>query len=346
VEIYRNVFGRHIDRSFLPRILFNFARVIISTRLNTRSDALLEWIGDPSKYNLYCDENLHLLKMEIYSGHIPTWLTDEDRKRLTAKRRRKIIAESETEGEKGISGRDAIKIFNEFYSMYAVEDKLINMSMLYTYFTRVRTDLGGVIPRGFLESLRRMYNYWVLQEVKEALYYYNPEQIFRDIQNYLFAVNFDAGSTEICTYTGDRLEITEGFFETIEAHILGAGASDSRRRSFRQEVQKEYSGHTLPREMMLEGKSLTETEIFGSLHERYIYNLKENVLDPFLKNENFRSAIKEYDTPAFKTYDKRIQADVAYVLNNLCRKFDYTPKGAKEVCIYVIDNSLAERYAL
>jgi predicted Ser/Thr protein kinase len=344
VEIYRNIFGRHIDRNFLPRILETFARVIISTRLNPRSDAMLEWIGDPAKYTLYCDENLHLLKMEIYSGHIPTWLTDEDRKQLTAKRRRKIIAESESEGEKGISGRDAIKIFNEFYSTYAMEDKLINMSTLYTFFSKVRRDLAAGIPDGFLESLRRMYNYWVLEEVKEALYYFNPDQISRDIMNYLFAINFEIGATEVCTYTGDRLEITKDFLETIESHILGAGVSDDRRRVFRDQTQKEYTAQTLPREILLEGKPLTETAIFASLQERYIYNLKEKVLDPFLKNENFRRALKEYDTAAFKTHDKRIQTDVSYLMDNLCSKFGYTPQGAKEVCMYVIDNNLAEAF--
>jgi predicted Ser/Thr protein kinase len=344
VEIYRNIFGEHIDRNFLPRILENFARVIISTRLNPRSDAMLEWIGEPAKYALYCDENLHLLKMEIYSGHIPTWLTDEDRKQLTAKRRRKIIAESESEGEKGISGRDAIKIFNEFYSTYAMEDKLINMSTLCTFFSKARPDLAAGIPDGFLESLRRMYNYWVLEEVKEALYYFNPDQISRDIMNYLFAINFEIGATEVCTYTGDRLEITKDFLETIESHILGADVSDDRRRVFRVQTQKEYTAQTLPREILLEGKPLIETAIFSSLHERYIYNLKENVLDPFLKNENFGLALKEYGRAAFKTHDKRIQTDVSYLMDNLCNKFGYTLQGAKEVCMYVIDNNLAEAF--
>ena len=123
-------------------MLHNFARVIISTRLNKRSDALLEWIGDPEKYRLYCDENLQLLKMEIYTGHIPNWLSEKDRKRLTAKRRRRIIAESEAEGEQGISGRDSIKIFNEFYSTYSKDDKLINMSQLCNFFTKSRKELA------------------------------------------------------------------------------------------------------------------------------------------------------------------------------------------------------------
>jgi predicted Ser/Thr protein kinase len=49
IAIYRNIFGKHIDESFLPRVLHNFARVIISTRLSTKSESLLEWIGDSKK---------------------------------------------------------------------------------------------------------------------------------------------------------------------------------------------------------------------------------------------------------------------------------------------------------
>ena len=50
VEIYRKIFGKHIETGFLPRVLQNFARVIISSRLSLKSDALLEWISDPKKY--------------------------------------------------------------------------------------------------------------------------------------------------------------------------------------------------------------------------------------------------------------------------------------------------------
>ena len=47
----------------------------------------------------------------------------------------------------------------------------------------------------------------------------------------------------------------------------------------------------------------------------------------------------------FKTYDKKIQADVSYLINNLQEKFRYTEQGAKEVCIYVIDNDLPRRFS-
>ena len=111
-------------------MLENFARVIISSRLNEKSPAMLDWIGDPRKYRLYCDENLHLLKMAIYTGLIPAWLDEEDRHGFTAKRRRKIIAEAETEGHKGFSGRDAIDIFHDLYWRYARDDQLITMDTL------------------------------------------------------------------------------------------------------------------------------------------------------------------------------------------------------------------------
>jgi predicted Ser/Thr protein kinase len=345
VEIYRNIFGRHIDESFLPIVLYNFARVIISTRLKTKSEALLEWIEDPDKYRLYCDKNLQLLKMEIYTGNVPSWLTEEDRKRFTAKRRKKIIAESETEGEQGFSGRDSIKIFNEFYSLYAKEDKLINMSMLRAFFDRSEKDSNILIPEGFIDSLVQMYDYAILQKVKESLYYYNEQQISRDIQNYLFSLNFEIDSVETCQFTGDKLEITEDFLESIEIRLLDPKIDTDKRMAFRKDIQKEYTSRTLTQEIMVEGKTVPETKLYKSLHERYVHNLKAKVLDPFLENENFRRGIKDYNEEAFKTYDKRIREDVTFMMNNLCTKYNYTARGAKEICIYVIDNDITQKFS-
>ena len=312
VEIYRNTFGKHIDESFLPRVLHNFARVIISTRMNPTSEALNEWIFNQRKYNLYCDDNLHLLKMEIYTGHIPSWLTEEDRKRLTAKRRRRIIAESEKEGITGFSGRDSIKVFRDFYSTYARKDKLITMSNLTTFFTKWRKELNVMVPAGFIDSLLRHYDYLVLQEVKESLYYYNEEQIARDILNYMFAINFETGSVETCHFTGEKLEISEDYLRGIESRLLGVTADDVMCRAFRRETQKEYTARTLTQDILAEGKNPRDTGLFQSLHERYVHNLKEKVLEPFLDNVNFRRAIKDLDTEAFKTYDKRIRDDVTF----------------------------------
>jgi len=44
VEIYRNIFGKHIDESFIPRVLHNFARTIISDRMRC-------WTGSENRKN-------------------------------------------------------------------------------------------------------------------------------------------------------------------------------------------------------------------------------------------------------------------------------------------------------
>ncbi len=346
VKIYKSVYGDQIEGFFLPRVLENFAKVIIASRLKPRSEGLLEWIGDPGRYRLYCDRNLQLLKMDIYTGHIPEWLSEEDRKSFTAKRRRRIIAESEIEGEKGITGRDSITIFNDFFSTYARKDKLINMAMVCGFFKKFRGgQSSATVPDGFLDSLVCLYNYTVLQEVKESLYYYNEDRISREIQNYLYAINFDAGRTEKCAFTGEEIEITEDFFDSFERRILGAYARESQRRAFRNDIQTQYASKTLTQEILVEGKGIQGTQLYQSLYLRYVHNLKENVLDPFLKNDNFRGAIKDYGTEAYKSYDKRIREDVNMLVQNLNKKYGYTELGAREVCIYVIDNGLARTFS-
>lgn len=345
VKIYLNVFGDQIQKNFLPRVLENFAKVIISSRLKSRSEGLTEWIGESEKYQLYCDKNLQLLKMDIYSGIIPPWLSEDDRKAFTARRRRRIIAESEFEGDKGFSGRDSIKIFNTLYSAYAKQGKLITMAMVFNFFEKQCSDPAYTVPEGFLDSLIRFYNYTVLQEVKESLYFYNEDRISRDIQNYLFAINFETGIVRKSIYTGEELAITEELFEGIERRLLGSNPSEIQRKAFRTDVQNHYAAKTLTQEMLLDGKKIVETEIYNMLHERYVHNLKEAVMDPFLKNDNFRSAIKDYATESFKTYDKRIREEVHFLMQNLSKKYGYTEQGAKEVCIYVVDNKLAETFS-
>jgi len=342
VDIYREKFGKNIDENFLPRVLHNFARVIIATRLQTKSAAMEEWIGQPDKYELYCDTNLQLLKMELFTGYIPEWLTDEDVGNFTLKIRQKIIEESEKDGWKGFSGRDSIRLFNQFFSRYGREDKLIDMSMLCRFFRKYCKNDREILPLGFLDSLLRMYNYTVLQEVKESLYYYNEEQISRDLMNYIFAVNFDIGSVETCEFTGERLDITEDFFSRLEARLL---VDAKNKQSFRNSVQRSYVTTALPQEMLRDDLDIIETTLYMQLYDRYVNSLKEKVLEPFLKNKNFRRAVKDYNEEDFKTYDKKIQDDVTFMIDNLQQRYRYSRQGAKEICIYVIDNNLAEQFS-
>lgn len=344
VEIYRNIFGKYIDEHFLPRVLHNFARIIISTRLNVESKAMQDWIGDAKKYKIYCDENLQLLKMEIYTGHIPNWLSEDDRNRFTAARRKRIIKEGAEEGRQGFSGRDSIKIFNDFFSLFARDGGLINMSNLCDFFTKTHKGLGESIPKGFLESLLHMYNYTILQEVKESLFYFNEEQIAKDLQNYMFAINFEMGASATCNYTGDKLQISEDLFKSIEIRLLGTDTDKEKREKFRKTTQKEYTSKTLTKEIMIEKKPLTETDLYLNLHQQYELHIKETVLEPFLDNDNFRRAIKDFGTEDFKSYDEKIKNDVTFLIDNLCTKYRYKKKGAKEVCIYTVDNKLAEKF--
>ena len=64
-----------------------------------------------------------------------------------------------------------------------------------------------------------------------------------------------------------------------------------------------------------------------------------------MRNENFRMAVKDFDEESFKTYDKKIRHDVTYMIDNLQKKYRYSRRGAREICIYVIDNDLAKVFS-
>jgi len=344
VEIYHNKFGREIDEMFLPGVLKNFAKVVISSRLNVRSKNIEAWVKDTEKYRKYCDKNLLLLKMDIYTGIIPTWLSEDDRKSFVSKHRKKIISESEKEGHSGnsISGRKSIEFFNEFYTKYAKEGILIDMSKVHEFFSNKNKN-QPYIPDGFLDSLVTLYDYNILQEIKEALYNYNREEISKDIMNYMFAINFEIGSKEKCSYTGVDVEVTEDFFNKIENRLI-RGAKAASKVKYREYIQKEYTSKTLSYEIGVEGKDIKETNLYNLLLQKYQYSLKEDVLNPLIENDNYRNAIKDYDLPVFKTYDKKIRSDVKFFIKNLKRKYGYSENGAKQVSLYVIDNNIPKKF--
>lgn len=190
----------------------------------------------------------------------------------------------------------------------------------------------------------RMYDYTILQQVKESLYYYNESQIGRDIKNYITAVTNELDSVVRCIFTKDELHVTEAFLESIENRLLSENADAKRRQEMRKDVLKEFTSLTLSHEIMIENKPIQKTRLFQNLYKRYVHNLKKRVLEPFIDNENFRNAIKDFDTDKFRTHDNRIKRDVRFLMDNLSKKFGYTEQGANEVCIYVIDNHLANKF--
>lgn len=341
VSIYKNNYSEGINKHFLPKVLENFAKVIVASRMNRESEALKSWISRPAEYDKFCDPHLLLLKMEIYSGKIPDWLQEKDRNTFTASTRKTVIAEGESEGFHGFSGRESIHIFNEFLSRYMKKGKLINMEMVHTYFNK--EEFKEKIPEGFLDNLVNSYDYNVLQQVKESLYSKNIRRISSNIQDYIFAVNYDLGTSERNPYTNHMIDINETFYQSLENYLIGPRLSVKERLEFRNGVLRKYISQAT-REMKVEKKRLTHTGLYRELHERYVRNLKNNALDPFIKNANFRNAIKEYNSKEFAAHDKKIKKDVTFLIKNLQKKYNYTEEGAREVCIYVVDKELSKKF--
>ncbi len=349
VKIYLHSFGEQIKKYFLPGVLENFAKIIISSRLNFNSSAVNEWIKNPGQYSKYCDDNLFLLKLSIYSNKIPDWLSDEDRKKFDKTVRLKIIKESDKEGKTGFSGRESIYIFDEFYSSVKksngnninAEDKTqITMEDIRSFFKK-HDHYCERIPKGFIDSIIRLYNYNIMQEIKESLFHQNEERISKDIQNYLFASNYDLGEKLVCPYTKESIEITDQFFNTIEQYLLPNDSSVDSRKGFREEIAVKVG---MSIQQMSSSSELKDTAVYNELYLDYVNNLREHIFQPFLQYPAFESAIKEYGSPKFEVYDNRTKEEVTYLIKNLIEKFNYSKEGAKHVCLYVIRNKIAEGF--
>ena len=344
VAIYKDKFGEKIESLFLPRVLDNFAKIIISSRLAKNSLALKNWILKPENYAKYLDKNMLLLKMELYTGKIPNWLSEEDIKKFDKKTRKAIINESDSEGFAGISGRRSLTVFNSFIQKFANNEKLITMDLVKQFFERNKQSFGDDIPQDFIDKLEDLYDYNVLQEVKEAIYDYNESIISRDIQNYLYAINFEIGETKKCEYTNDVIEITEDYLQNFEARILKPNSTVKNRKDLRAEIHREYIKSTLSIEIRVENRKIDDTSQFKNLFDKYTRNLKENALAPYIDNENFRRAIQDFNTPAFENYDDRMKRDINLLISNLKMKFKYSDIGAKQVSLYVLENNLVKKY--
>ena len=342
VEIYKNTFGHQIEMQFLPRVLENFARVIISSRMKTVCEPLRDWIPNMKKYEKYCDEAGLLLRMGIYGGVIPQWLHDEDRKKFTVQVRRKIIAEGENEGDKGFTGRDSIRLFGDFFSLYAGKSKLINMTNVGDFFKdRIGKEKRDEhVPKNFIASLINWYDYVVLSEVKESLYLFSKEQITEDILNYLHAVNYDLWTRTTCKFTGKEIEVTPDFLKIRGSLFTGEAMTEREALNYAREIQKKYAENLAQDQ----GADITETELYKDLWDAYAKNLKEKAL-PFLKNESFREAVKAFGTEAFKTFDTRQKEYIEYMVRKLVGTFHYTEQGAKEVCLYIIDQKIVDKFS-
>jgi len=347
MQIYFSVFGEQVNRYFLPRVLENFARVIIASRMHEECSPLIDWIKDFGRYEKYCDESGLLLRMEIYSGIIPPWLSEEDRKEFASKVRKEIVAYGEIEGKEGFDGRESIRLFGDFLNRYGDrEGRLITMEDVASFFRhkigrRLRDDK---IPSGFISSLVNWYDYVVLNEIKEALYFYNEEQIKEDILHFLCAINHHPDGSKIeCVFTGKEVEVTVDFFRIMGVYLTGEEMTNEGAMRYTRRIQEAYA-RVLSQEG---GEKITETELYQELFAAYVRNLKEKALQPFLDNETFWDAVKAFpDGDEFKAADTRLKDHITHMIENLITKFGYTEQGAKEICLYVREKGVAEKFAL
>jgi len=218
------------------------------------------------------------------------------------------------------------------------------MDMVKEFFSKDKSSKHINIPTGFIDSLIDMYDYNVLQEVKEAIYYYNESQLSKEILDYLFAINFEPGTNKKSEYTGNILNISEDYFRGFESIFLNDVNTVEQQQNVRKEIHSEYISKALSQEMQVDGKKITETELYLRLFDKYTQILKENSLAPYTNNENFRRAILDYGTKNFKAYDNKLRRDIKLMLTNLCKKFSYTKEGARQISLYVLDKKLQKKY--
>jgi len=344
LKIYRNKFGKKIDKLFLPHVFSNFSKIIISTRLNLNSTVLQNWLTEPDIYARQVDKKLLLLRMELYRGHVPDWLHADDVKRFTKPVRKELLDLSETEGQSGVSGRQSLSLFNEFIAKHIEKDQPITMTNVAEYFRNLPGKQAAMIPEGFVDELFRLYEIAILEEVKEAIFNVNEEQIRDAISNYLYALNFEIGETVRSQYTGDEFQITEDWLYNVEQYLFDAGLSASEIMLKRRAIHKEYISRTLSQEIRVRKKEITETEQFIQLLRKYGDSLKKHSLEPYMANSNFRRALTEYKTENFNAYDTRLKTDIKFMLKSMQQKFGYSAEGALMAVMHVVENNLAEVY--
>ena len=344
VKIYKKTFGEDISQRFHPGVLESFARYVVGTRLDDNHDAISAWITDASAYQHRCDKNFKILKMELYSGNKPRWLTKEDYKKFSsdASVKRAVIEESAEEGLSGFSVRRSINELNELLGSQKNE-RQISIRDIYEYIVERFSDDDDVkdMPDDFLEALVRNYDYEVLDQMKDSLFSYNRAEMKKDIMDYLVAITSEKDGQEIISpLTGKRLRITEEYLAAKEAKIFGPGVErDERIRSmyrYRNMLARDIARLDLEDKKIAD--HITRTEFYKEIMEDYKSNAREHVLDELITNDSFKDAIENYDTDRFRIYDGALRENVTRLIENMVEKYGYTTEGAKDVCSYILDN--------
>jgi len=343
VNIWKHKFGAKTTDAFMPRVLANFAKVIVSTRMLTNTSLYDQWLSNPAMYKNYIDDNLLLLKMELYSGKIPSWLDEVDVANFKKEVRKRIISETEQEGSTGVSGRQSLNLFNKFVSKQDNRSQSISMPAVLDF---VKNDPGvkALVPAGFADAIFNLWEYNILDEVKDSIYFYNETKMKRDIKNYLYALNFEQGEKIQSHYTGDAIEINEDFYGSIEPFLFGEGLGEEELLKLRKQEHITYITQTLSEEIKVKGLTLEKTMQYEVLLKRYADNLKTSVLIPFENNDHFKRCVESFNTPTFNKFENPLKKTVSRLIDNMVKKFGYTEDSAIYIVLYVLENKLNERF--
>ena len=345
IKIYSNTFGEQIRLRFLPHVLENFARIVVSSRIKKESKTIKDWIEDEDDYEKFCDPDFLLLKMDLYAGILPDWLTKEDRGSLKAEVWKSLLAESEIEGQDGFSGRESNQIFDEFYSKHS-KKRPISMRQLTDFFLDEKRDFRKKLPGNFIRHLTDLYDFEVLKEVKDSMYHFNEEEISKSILNYLVAITHNIGDLAKNPWLNqEEFTVTSDLLDIAEAHLLTPEVSLYAREKYRKEAIDEYASFTLGREIKVEGKHITKTKQYLEMFAAFTRTARERILEPYVSNPNFRLAIKEFGSDDFLKYDRKIRDRVELLFRNLKQKYKYEVDCARVACLYVLDNKLVEKFS-
>ncbi|MFP4190143.1 MAG: hypothetical protein ACLFSL_03850 [Candidatus Woesearchaeota archaeon] len=345
VKIYRKTFGDSIVERFHPGVLDTFAKAIVSTRLKDESEAIDDWIDDPSLYQHRCDSDMKILKMELYSGIKPNWLTREDFKEFSsdAEVRRSITKESQEEGLSGYSVRKSINELNSLLEAHSDKGRGLSIDDVFEYLSEnlVNDEDSGILTEDFLISLVDSYKYDVLDEIKDSMFSYNEDEMYNDIIDYLVALTSEKDGQELVSpFTGKKLRITEDYLAAKEEKILGPDLSREERIEsmyrYRDMLAKDIAY------LNLEGKKvsdhLLETELYKELMDNYKSTAREHVLDDLIAQDSFIDAIKSYGERRFRIYDDKLKESVTRLMENMKGCYGYTQEGAKDVCSNILSD--------
>ena len=349
MQVYNANFGQNaFTEGFLPGIIEGFAKTVVSSRINNNSSQVIDKMLNTNKerYKYYTDDAYVLLRLNLFAGIMPTWLSEDDKKKFSHEQLKMVFKEFPEDGTKGISGRDAN---NYLSAMLADRDKMLRKDQKTRYdmnklkeFIRTKMMPGTVLRPTFVDALENSYNYDLLTQINEALFMINEEHIDKDLADYVTTLSFEPGSQYVSLLTGREINVTPETFTMVE-NVMNI-PKDQRVK------YRNYMRDTVVQQCMTSQEHAMEwlsgQEFFKKMKGTYLYNLRTNALKQYHSIDLLRDCVKEFGTQNYQGFDEKVRRDTKQLLKKLRTDFGYTVLGAKQVILYTIDNKLYDKFVV